>query len=264
LALLRQPRPLVIGHRGNCQFAPENTLPSFESALAAGADLVELDYHLSLDGKPVVIHDSKLGRTTNAKALSGRRRLRVAQRAAAEIQTLNAGSHFDRKFAGTHVPLLSEALTVIQRTGTALIEHKAGPPEPCLELLRDLKLVNRVVVQSFDWAYLRRFHELEPAQVLGALGPPTRLSSGRKPLRLAKSLNARWLAHLHKTGAKVAVWNRKVSKASVELAHQHGLKVWIYTVNNPRLARRLLRAGVDGLITNNVALIREATREFAG
>jgi glycerophosphoryl diester phosphodiesterase len=214
-----------------------------------------LDYHLSRDGTPVVIHDSILSRTTNAKKLWGRRRLHVAQRDVEEIQSLDAGTHFSRKFAGTQVPLLREALVVIQRIGTALIEHKAGPPEPCVELLRELRLVNRVIVQSFDWEYLRRFHELEPTQTLGALGPPIRLANGRKPLRVAKSLNARWLAHLGKTGARIVVWNRRVSNSSVQLAHHQGLKVWIYTVNAPRLARRLLRAGVDGIITNNVSMI---------
>jgi glycerophosphoryl diester phosphodiesterase len=253
---ISQPRPLVIGHRGNCQFAPENTLLSFELALAAGADLVELDYHLSRDGTPVVIHDSTLNRTTNAKRHWGRRRLRITQRDAEEIQTLDAGGYFSREFAGTRVPLLREALAVIQLRGRALIEHKAGPPEPCLELLRELRLVNRVIVQSFDWEYLRRFHELEPTQPLGALGPPIRLANGRKPLRLAKSLNARWLGHLRKTGAKLVVWNHRVSKSSVHLAHQYGLKVWIYTINTPRLAKRLLRAGVDGIITNDVSRMR--------
>src|ERR1051325_2274695 len=57
LRLIEAKRPLVIGHRGYCQFAPENTLPSFQLAVTAGADLVELDYHHSKDGQQIVIHD---------------------------------------------------------------------------------------------------------------------------------------------------------------------------------------------------------------
>ena len=61
LKLVASQRPLVIAHRGYCQFAPENTLPSFKLAMAAGADLVELDYYHSKDGKLVVIHDHDTG-----------------------------------------------------------------------------------------------------------------------------------------------------------------------------------------------------------
>ena len=66
LELVARQRPLVIAHRGYSQFAPENTLPSFKLAMAAGADLVELDYYHSKDGKLVVIHDTTLDRTTDA------------------------------------------------------------------------------------------------------------------------------------------------------------------------------------------------------
>src|SRR5712671_2335422 len=66
LKLIASARPLVIGHRGYSQFAPENTLPSFKLAMAAGADLVELDYYHSKDGQLIVIHDPDLDRTTDA------------------------------------------------------------------------------------------------------------------------------------------------------------------------------------------------------
>ena len=66
--LLASPRPVVIGHRGYPSIAPENTLASFDRALQAGVDLVELDYHHSADGIPVVIHDGTLDRTTDAIA----------------------------------------------------------------------------------------------------------------------------------------------------------------------------------------------------
>jgi len=60
---------------------------------------------------------------------------------------------------------------------------------------------------------------------------------------------------LQKAGAKVAVWNRQLSRRAVQLAHDRGLKVWVYTINDPVLANRLLDAGVDGLITNNTSLM---------
>ncbi|MCX6923431.1 MAG: glycerophosphodiester phosphodiesterase family protein [Verrucomicrobia bacterium] len=257
LKLVASRQPLVIAHRGCCQSAPENTLPSFTMALAAGADLVELDYHHTQDSKLVVIHDDELNRTTDAMNRWGRRHIKVESKTAADIQSLDAGSWFEPRFAGTRIPLLAEALDIIQASGVTLIEHKAGPAADCIKLLREKGLINRVVVQSFDWEYLRAFHELEPEQVLGALGPPSQLSDGKKPSRVARGLNANWLEELQKAGARVAVWSRKVSREAIQLAHQRGLKVWVYTINDATQAIQLLDLGADGLITNNPSLIRK-------
>src|SRR3954465_10959545 len=73
--LIASPRVLIIAHRGNSSVAPENTLPAFQSALDAQADLVELDYFHSADGVPVVIHDKLLDRTTNAEQVLGKSEL---------------------------------------------------------------------------------------------------------------------------------------------------------------------------------------------
>lgn len=256
--LVASKRPLVIGHRGYCAVAPENTLPSFQLALDAGADLIELDYQHSKDGVPIVIHDPILDRTTDARKKWKRRRIKVSRTAATEIQTLDAGSWFDAKFAGTKVPLLTEALDFICGNGSvALIERKSGDAATLAKLLREHKLINRVVVISFDWKFLRELHSLEPDQILGALGPPSRLSNGRRPVHPRRWLESR-LKDLVKTGAAVAVWNRKISKRSVQAAHKNNLKVWVYTVDNARLTRQLLKRGVNALITNRISTIQAA------
>jgi glycerophosphoryl diester phosphodiesterase len=255
LKLLASQRPLVIAHRDYSQLAPENTLPSFQMAMAAGADMVELDYYPTLDGKLIVIHDHYLDRTTDATNRWAQQRINVETKTAAELQSLDAGSWFDRKYAGTRLPLLAQALDTIQAASITLIERKAGAPADCLKLLREKELLNRVVVQSFDWEYLRAFHEQEPVQVLGALGPPERLADGKLAPGTPKELTAAWLDELQKTGAQVAVWSDRVSAGAVRLAHQRGLKVWVYTINDPDLANSLLDMGVDGLITNNTSLV---------
>src|SRR5438034_7245043 len=141
LKLIAAKRPLVIGHRGYCQVAPENTLPSFKLAMAAGADLVELDYYHTKDGQLVVIHDPDLDRTTDATNRWGGRRIKVESKTAAELQTLDAGKWFDPKYAGTKLPLLTEALDTIQNGSVTLIERKAGAAEDCIQLLRQKKLI---------------------------------------------------------------------------------------------------------------------------
>jgi glycerophosphoryl diester phosphodiesterase len=257
MKLLGNGRPLTIGHRGYRRLAPENTLPSFQLALVAGVDLVELDFRQSRDGHLMVIHDKDLDRTTDARRRWGGKHIHVATRLGSEIQSLDAGAWFHKEFAGAQVPSLGEALDIIHPRSVPLIERKAGDVETCLRLLRQKHLVNDVVVQSFDWSFLRELHELEPALTLGALGPPFILPDGRKPKRFFRGFGARWLKGIGKTGASVVVWNRRISRHSVNLAHRHRLKVWIYTVNNLKLANRLLAMGVDGIITDNPALVRK-------
>ncbi len=256
LKLLNAKRTLVIGHRGYPQFAPENTLPSWKLALEAGADMAELDYYHTKDGQLIVIHDPTLDRTTDATNRWGGKKISVTSKTAAELQTLDAGSWFDRKYAGTKLPLLTDVLDFVQGAGgVTLIERKEGDAATCVKMLREKKLINEVVVQAFDWQYLKSFHEIEPGQVLGALGPPKVLADGKHTEGMAKPLSATWLDELIKTGAKAAVWNDQVSQEAVADAHKRGLKVWVYTINEPALANKLLDMGVDGLITNNTGLM---------
>lgn len=248
--------PRVIAHRGYCAIAPENTLPSFELALEAGARLVELDYHLSRDGVPVVIHDPTLDRTTDARKRWHKKGITVSDRTASEIQSLDAGSWFAPKFAGVRVPLLAEALEfIVERGGTPVIEHKSGEAEICVQLLRKQGLMNRVVVISFDWSYLRAFRKLEPEQILGALGPAVRLANGRRPSILWKRLSTAWLDTLPKSGANFVAWNRQISAKAIREANRRGLTVWVYTVDSPADAHRLRVRGVYGIVTNHYALL---------
>jgi glycerophosphoryl diester phosphodiesterase len=254
--LVQGRRPLIIAHRGYSSIAPENTLPSFKLALAAGADFVELDSHHTKDGVPMVLHDYTLDRTTDATNLWGSAKIALASKSVAELKALDAGKWFDPKFAGTRLSTLAEALDTIQGGGgMTLIERKEGDPATMAKLLTEKKLINQLVLQSFDWQFLKEFHALQSEQVLGALGAPSKLTDGSKPTSKDKFLNAQWLDELSKTGAKVAVWSKDVTKEGVALAHQRGLKVWIYTIDDPKLANDLLNMGVDGLITNNTGLL---------
>lgn len=257
LDLMSLKRPLVIAHRGFSAAAPENTLPAFDLALTAGADLVELDYHASSDGQLVVSHDATLDRTTDAIGRWRKKGVRIADRSWADLATLDAGSWFKPGFSGTRLPLLTEALDLIQPRSVTLIERKAGEAAPCVALLRERGLINRVVVQSFDWTYLREFHQLVPEQVLGALGPPS-TRDGRKLRDDEKMLNAAYLDQIQAVGGKVVGWSKLVAREAVQEAHRRGMKVWIYTIDDPVVARELLDLGADGIITNNPAIIWKA------
>jgi glycerophosphoryl diester phosphodiesterase len=261
-AVLNLPRPLVIGHRGYSHLAPENTLPSFHLAKAAGADLVELDYYHTKDGVPIVIHDATLDRTTDATNRWGGAKIRVDTKTLAELQTLAAGEWFTPPYPATKLPTLTEALDVIQAGGVTLIERKAGDAATCVALLREGALINSVIVQAFDWDYLADFHRLAPEQVLGALGPP-RTKAGKTLTAAEKKLNRAWVDEAKKSGARAVVWNNQITKDAVAYAHQLGLKVWVYTINDLAEASELLALGVDGIITNNIALIWRAVAEHS-
>ena len=255
--LLALKRPLVIGHRGYSHLAPENTLPSFKLAKAAGADLVELDYYHTKDGKMIVIHDATLDRTTDATNRWGGAKVRVESKTLAELQTLEAGNWFKPPYPGTHLPTLVEAIDEIQfGGGVTLIERKEGDAASCVALLKEKGLVNALIVQAFDWSYLSNFHALCPEQVLGALGPPK--IKGRTLTEAEKKMSPTWIDEAKKCGARVVVWNKEVAKETVTYAHQQGLEVWVYTIDDPAVATELLNLGVDGIITNNIAVIWRA------
>jgi glycerophosphoryl diester phosphodiesterase len=260
--LINLHRPLVIGHRGYNQIAPENTLPSFKLAKAAGADMVELDYYNAKVGKLVVIHDEVLDRTTDVVAKWGEKGVPIKSNTSDELCSLDAGKWFDEKnarshlpsYAGTHLPTLTESLDLIQDGNLTLIHHKEGDAAACLKLLREKNRVNEVAVQSFDWNYLKDFHQQEPQQVLGALGPLG--SRGGKQLSEAENvLDESWVDEVKKNGAQVVVWNRQITRQAVEYAHKQGMKVWAYTINEPAVANEMLDLGADGIITDNTSLM---------
>lgn len=253
-ALLALDRPLVIAHRGYSAAAPENTLPAFQLGVEAGSDLVELDYHHSKDGTLTVLHDFTLDRTTDAARRFSRTNLAVASFTFEELKPLDASSWRGTGQPPAGIPSLDQALDLIQKGSVTLIERKAGPARDCVDLVRRRSLLNKVVVQSFDWAYLEEYHKLEPTQILGALGPWGQFK-GQKLAEEEKWLSTRWIDEAKRIGARVLVWNRQVNADAIQAAHDRGMKVWVYTIDDPAQMRNLLGLGVDGLISNNPGLV---------
>lgn len=237
-------KALIIGHRGLATTYPENTLPSFQAALEAEADLVELDYHHSADGIPVVIHDGTLDRTTDACQLWSDTKIKVDSRKLADLQTLDAGKWKSPRFLGTKIPTLVEALDLIQSGSITLIERKGGDAATCVRILREKDLLDQVVVQAFDWEFLTDCHALAPGLILGALG------GGEITPELMEKAAA--------SGAAVIGWNHKdLTEEGLKLAKAQGLRVWVYTVNDPVKAGDLVAMGVDGIISDSPDLMRQ-------
>lgn len=234
---------LVIAHRGDSKAAPENTLPAFERAAALGVDFVELDYLTTSDGVPVVFHDELLDRTTDACRHFGCERIQLSSKSLADLSALDAGAWFDPQFAGTRISSLEQVLHAIAPRACMMIERKSGPAKASVELLRACGATDRVALHAFDWQFLSDCHALEPTLLLGALGE--------------KQLDAANFNAAQATGAELIGWEAaSLDAGGIAAAHARGLKVWAWTVDEPAEAKRLIAAGIDGLISNVPALMQ--------
>ena len=139
--------------------APENTFPSFEAGLKAGADILELDVQRTADNQIIVFHDPLLEYKTGEPGM-------IKDYPAKFLQSLDVGSFFDEKFAGTTMPLLDEVLSWAKTRTPLMIELKHGPSidppldEAVVRLIEDHSMVDDVVITSFDQFALQRIKQV--------------------------------------------------------------------------------------------------------
>lgn len=242
-------RVLNLGHRGASHDAPENTLPAFRLAAEMGADGVELDAQLSADGEVVVIHDFRVDKTTNGRGP-------VKTQTLAELKTLDAGSHFHPSFAGTPIPTLQEVFAALGPVLLFNVELKTmalrdeGLEAEVIRLVEDHHLQDRVVLSSFNPFALQRAFRVNPRIKRGLLWDPT------LPFYLRWQL-FRPLAHPHMFHPQ---W-RAVTPALVEREHRRGMRVNVWTCNDPAAMRRLVAMGVDSIMTDRPDLLKRVLDE---
>lgn len=241
IGLLSEARhPVIVAHRGSSGTAPENTLASFRQAVADGADMMELDVRFSKDGELVVLHDRTVQRTTNGRG-------KVYDLTLEELKALDAGSWFGRRFAGERIPTLAEVVKVLPPSMPINIEVKTdGQPDttPTMEVrlvrfLRDMNVADRVIVSSFDHAFLRRFHTLAPNVAIGVLYLALR-DIRRKPSVLARNV-----------GASVFTCSiAQLRTRMVDDARRGGIILGCYGVNTRKQWEKARKYGVDVIITD--------------
>ena len=246
LGKLAAKAPITVAHRGASHEFPENTLPAFRAAGQAGATMIELDFRQTSDGVLVCLHDRTLDRTTDCEGKLKRKKVNIDSVTLADLRQLDAGIWKGRRFAGTRIPTLEEALQVIQKDCTTMIEHKAGEPEVLVKLLRKLDLVGDVLVQSFDWEFLERVHRLEPKLAIAALG--------------SKEIDSDLLRAARRTGAGMLHWqSRRLTIEQVQLAHQLGYLVGAYTLNSDIEFFGAAAIGLDAITTDRPDRLRTLT-----
>ncbi|MEO8193124.1 MAG: glycerophosphodiester phosphodiesterase [Gemmatimonadales bacterium] len=242
----------VIGHRGNRAHAPENTIESFAQAVALGADAIEFDIHMSADGIPVVNHDATVTRTTDGTG-------EIARMNFADLRKLDAGARFTSddgktfpyRGKGHVIPTLDEVIEAFPST-PLLIEIKA--PLAATGVRKSLeahKAEARTVVDSFNDEALDVFAD-STIPIGAAWDDVTRLMMEvllRRPITPIRYRNL-CIPLTHK-GIPLPV--RRFARVAPTL----GCRVHVWTINDPRVAEDLWNNGVNGIITDDPAVMLE-------
>lgn len=242
--LLEQlPKPVIFAHRGSSKFAPENTMAAFKMAKTQGATGIELDVMLSKDLVPVVIHDRIVERTTNGKG-------KVDQKTCKELQDLDAGSFFSKKYNDERIPELEQVLKNFGQNFIINIELKnfhapCDPlPEIVVGLVKKYGLHEMVLYSSFIPGNLRKIKKLAPESKVALLCPP-----GFR----GKVFSSKIFFGLSPTC--IHPFFKDITPDFLEKEHCDGRRVHAWTVNNEHDALPLIENNIDGIITDDPLLM---------
>jgi glycerophosphoryl diester phosphodiesterase len=249
------PRPEWIAHRGESHLAPENTMAAVRLAWELGADAVEFDCHLTADGKLAVIHDFDTSRT------AGGRKLVVKDSTLDALRAIDVGAWKGAAYAGERIPTIDEVLATVPPGKRLFIEVKVGPeavPALADAIERSGKTADQLVVISFKERTIAETKRRLP---------------GIKAYWLASlkrdEQTGRWSPTLNELIATARAVNadgldlsakEPIDAAFVAKVKAAGLGMYVWTVDDPAEAQRLVDCGVDGVTTNRPAWIRERVK----
>ena len=232
----------IFAHRGASKQAPENTLAAFRKAGEEHTDFVELDVQESSDGVVLVNHDEDLMKLARSP-------LKIWQTPAAEIQAVDIGSSTSPAFSDQRVPTLAAALEACRGVSEVDIElkdygHNQQLEERVVALVEAAGMQDRIVTMSLNPKMVARMKELRPKWTSGVL--------------IAKSIgNPRALP-----GDFLAVQKALATRRFIRQVHSTGRPVFAWTVDDPQTMLHFVGLGIDGLITNEPAIAREALANY--
>jgi glycerophosphoryl diester phosphodiesterase len=235
--------PILIAHRGGSLEAPENTMASFRHAIDLGMRFVELDVQMTRDAELVVIHDDTVDRTTNGHGPVGDYTLE-------ELLRLDAGSHYGRQFAGEKIPTLREVLELCADAAVGVVVEIKSPGlypgmvDKTVALIGEMwtRGAENIWCISFDHAAIRHVRALDPSIPLGYLyeyfeqefvQPDDIIQAYCPYFRTA-------LAH----------------PKQIARAHELGKFVFVYTVDEEEDMRKVVAAGIDGMVSDRPSLLK--------
>ena len=248
----------VVGHRGNRAHAPENTLPSLLEAVQLGVDALEFDLHVTRDGHLVLLHDPTLDRTTSASGP-------VATRTLADLRAIDAGYRFTAdggqtfpwRGRGATVPTFDDVIESLPRDLPLIIELKTADATEALRVaIKRHGLASRIIVAGFS------AQSVAPLRHGG-------FALGATPRDVVRALPTALLGRsLYPTFQALCVppshnFIPVPIAALVRSLRASGTPTHVWTINDPSRARRLWASGVNGIISDDPALIIAARNELA-
>ena len=235
--------PIVIAHRGFSSEYPENTVTSFEAAVSAGFNYIELDIHLTADSVIVVMHDETVNRTTNGEG-------NIRDLYLEEIKSLDAGSWFDSNSPSEQVPTLKEILVKFENRVHIFVEIKSEEED----LLREL----RCLLETMGWIPDSNYDKSQEAlpvpgisiisfmqdQLLLSAKVFPELAHGLLTIETSEEL-IEWCVSKGMVG--IFPYVAYVDRSFVSSAHNSGLYVGAWGFENPEQLSRSLALGLDGV-----------------
>ncbi|MDF2178941.1 glycerophosphodiester phosphodiesterase [Aliiglaciecola sp. CAU 1673] len=242
---------LNIAHQGGYLLWPSNTLYAFRNAVDLGVDMLEMDVHQSKDGHLVLMHDADVSRTTNGKGLLKEMTLLQIKALDAGFNHLEALPGADKAFRGKgiQVPTLEEIFNAFPHMPMT-IEIKQRQPsiaQPLCQLVRKHQMQDKLIIGSFHQEALDEFRQHCPAVATSMASSETSRFVILSKLGLSSLYSPKGAAlqvPMHSGGIKV------VSEKLLADAHAKGMKVHVWTINDPWDMQDLIRLGVDGIISD--------------
>lgn len=213
---------LKIAHRGARAYEPENTLRSFNKAIEYGVDAIELDVRKTKDNEIVVIHSDDVNKTTNGNGKVNELTLEQIKKLVTEKDE--------------PIPTLEEVLDSVGKKVKILIEIKEkGIEEKTISLIHKKKLLDKVIIISFHEEVLKKVREINDQVETGLV-----YVRHKNPIKTALDLKAQYLLSLY----------RFTYSKNIKKAHENGLKIIVWTINNKEEAIEYKNKGVDGIATD--------------
>jgi glycerophosphoryl diester phosphodiesterase len=239
---LDHPGPLAFAHRGGAGDWPENTMPAFEGAVALGYQWVETDAHVTADGICLAFHDDRLDRVTDRTGL-------IADLPYAEVRQARVDGR-------EPIPLMEDLLSSFPDLRVNIDPKHDGAVDALVSVIERTGSIDRVCVGSFSDARIERIRTALGPRLCTSLGPKAtaRLRGGSFGLPTGTIEGAcAQVPHKYKG---IAVTDRRF----VDRAHAAGLQVHVWTIDDADEMHELLDLGVDGIMTDRPAVLRDVLR----
>ena len=248
--------PLVIAHAGS-ELYPTDTLYALEQYAHMGADILEMDVHMTVDGHIILIHDDTVDRTTDGTG-------DVREMTLAELQSLDAGYYWTKddgetyplRGQGIKIPTLEEVLQTFPDY-PMIIEIKQDNPsmeQDLCNLLREHKMAENVMIPSFSDIAMERFRQACPEVATAASSGEVRDFVYRNFALIAGTISPNYYALQvpeERDGIPI------VTKLLIFFANGRNVQVHIWTINDPEEMQRFIELGVHGIMTDRTDLLLE-------